>query len=255
MNALATMLAAMMLAAILLAMTVTPLLAQQAESGPASAVITFTLDFPNSEPSHYSISVRADGHSTYHCPAKTAQTSTDNDSNGSQNSKNYSNNNDNGNDEELYDAEFEMSPANRQRIFDWARQTKYFAAKIDSGNSKLAFTGDKTLSYQDGPRHSTASYNYSTLPAVQQLTALFESMANTLDHGRRLVYYHRYQKLALDDELKQMETEAQSHDLSEIQAIAPVLQNILDDTSVMNVVRARAQRLLEMAKTTSAGPA
>jgi hypothetical protein len=90
---------------------------------------------------------------------------------------------------------------------------------------------------------------------VQQLTALFESMANTLDHGRRLVYYHRYQKLALDDELKQMETEAQSHDLSEIQAIAPVLQNILDDTSVMNVVRARAQRLLEMAKTTSAGPA
>jgi hypothetical protein len=68
----------------------------------------------------------------------------------------------------------------------------------------------------------------------------------TLEFGRRLAYYHRYQKLGLDDELKQMEDEMKRGDLMEVQAVKPVLQEIYDDTSVLNVVRARAQRLMEM---------
>ena len=34
--------------------------------------------------------------------------------------------------------------------------------------------------------------------------------------------------------------------LSEIQGVAPVLQEIVEDTSVINVVRARAKELIEM---------
>jgi hypothetical protein len=85
------------------------------------------------------------------------------------------------------------------------------------------------------------------MAAVQQLTALFQSMAATLDYGRRLAYYHRYQKLALDEELKHMETQAKNNDLSELQAVDEVLKRIIDDPSVINVVRARAQRLVQMA--------
>jgi hypothetical protein len=83
---------------------------------------------------------------------------------------------------------------------------------------------------------------------VQQLTVLFQNVAATLEYGRRIAYYHRYQKLALDDELKRMEAQARSNELSELQAVQPVLQEIFDDTSVINVVRARAQRLVEMGK-------
>jgi hypothetical protein len=71
-------------------------------------------------------------------------------------------------------------------------------------------------------------------------------MAATLEYGRRLAYYHRYQKLALDDELKRMQTQARNDELSEIQSVGPVLQEILDDASVINVVRARAKELIEM---------
>ncbi len=67
-----------------------------------------------------------------------------------------------------------------------------------------------------------------------------------MEYGRRLTYYHHYQKLALDDELKQMEDQAKGGQLAEMQAVSPVLQKIYDDTSVMNVVRARALRLKEM---------
>jgi hypothetical protein len=191
-----------------------------------SARVTFSLDFPNSEPEHYSISVNSDGQARYECSARVSPDS---------------------DEREPYQTEFEMTPATRARVFELAAQAHYFSGKIDSGNSKLAFTGSKKLAYQDGHRNFTAIYNYSNLAAVQQLTALFQSMAATLDYGRRLAYYHRYQKLALDEELKHMETQAKNNDLSELQAVDEVLKRIIDDPSVINVVRARAQRLVQMA--------
>jgi hypothetical protein len=87
--------------------------------------------------------------------------------------------------------------------------------------------------------------------AVQQLTALFQNMAGTLEYGSRLSYYHRYQKLALDDELKHMEAQAKGSEISELQAVAPALQEIVEDTSVLNGVRARAKQLIEMGNNAS----
>jgi hypothetical protein len=197
-----------------------------APSGNASpaAVVTFTLDFPASDPPHYSIAVDATGHASYECVVKVEE----------------------GSEPQSYRTEFNVAAGNRDRIFEWAKQAKYFAGKIDSGDRKLAFTGQKTVSYQDGQRSFTGQYNFSNLEPVRQLTAFFQGMAGTLDYGRRLTYYHRYQKLALDDELKHMEAQARNNELSEIQALAPVLQEIIEDTSVMNVVRARARELIQM---------
>ena len=194
------------------------------------AVVTFSLDFPNSDPERYTISVNSDGHAKYDCLARISQSS---------------------DEREPYQTEFDLGSSSRTRVFDLATQAHYFSGKIDSGNTKLAFTGAKKLVYQDGHRNNTASYNYSTVPAVQQLTALFQSMAATLDYGRRLTYYHRYQKLALDEELKRMEMQAKNNELSELQAIHEVLKQIIEDSSVINVVRARAQRLIEMGNNTT----
>jgi hypothetical protein len=205
--------------------------AQQAATrgGNSLATVTFTLDFPQSNPEHYSIAVDAAGHARYECAGTIAQDS----------------------EQEAYKAEFQVSAGNREKIFAWTKQARYFAGKIDSGNRKLAFTGTKLLSYQDGQISNTARYNYSNLAAVQQLTALFQSMGATLDYGRRLTYYHRYQKLALDDELKRMETQARNNELDEIQGVESVLQEIFEDASVINVVRARAKELIEIGKSAS----
>src|SRR5579864_1805558 len=182
------------------------------------ATITFAFDFPNSDPAHYTISVDSNGRAKYECAAKTSADSEE---------------------LETYQYEFNFSGANRDRIFDLASQAHYFAGKVDSGNRKLAFTGSKKLTYQDGQHSYSAGYNYSGLPAVQRLTELFQKVAATLEYGRHLDYYHRYQKLALDDELKSMEVQAKSNELSEMQAVQPILQKIFEDASVMNVVRAR----------------
>ena len=208
------------------------LMSQQPASGkPASATVVFTMDFPESNPKHYSIAVDSAGHARYECTGKVVEDS----------------------EEQAYKAEFEVSAGNREKIFERAKQAHYFTGSIDSNNRKLAFTGTKTLSYQDGQRSNTKQYNYSNLAPVQQLTALFQSVAETLEYGRRLSYYHHYQKLALDDELKHMEAQARNNELSELQGVNPVLQEIFEDTSVINGVRARAQELMQMASSAASG--
>jgi hypothetical protein len=189
----------------------------------SSPTVTLTFDFPGSEPEHFVFSVAADGRSSY-------------DSNGRLTMQSEVG--------EPFHLDFMLSKSTSDRIFDLAKQAHYFEGNLDSGKSNIAFIGKKVLSYKDGQRNTQATYNYSLKPAVQELTALFQSLSSTLEFGRRLEYYHHYQKLALDDETKRMEAAAQDNNLVELSAVSSILRSIADDNSVMNVVRARTLRLL-----------
>ncbi len=190
-----------------------------------TAVVTFTLDFPGSEPSHYAISVSSDGHATYDSDGKLSP-----DSEG-----------------DPFHLDFSMSAETRERVFELAQGAHYFEGEINSKKKNLASTGSKTLTYKDSGRNSSATYNYSPVAAVQQITQLFQNLSTTLEFGRRLQYFHRYQKLALDEEFKRMEEAATGHGLEEVSAVVPILQVIASDTTVINPVRARAQRMIERA--------
>jgi hypothetical protein len=111
----------------------------------------------------------------------------------------------------------------------------------------VAFTGKKTVVYTDSQKNVQVAYVNSVVPAVQEFTAFCQHLSETLEFGRRLEFYRRYQKLALDDELQRMEEMAKDGQLSELPAVAPILQAIAKDTSVMNMVRGRALRLLDKA--------
>jgi hypothetical protein len=193
---------------------------------PDQPVVVFTLDFPGSQPEHYSISIQNDGAAHYE---STGRLSPDSD------------------ETDTFDLDFTASPATRQKIFDLTAKAGHFQKDLDSRHKNIAFTGKKTLSYKDAQRSGESTFNYSTQPAVQALTDLFQDLSSTLEFGRRLRYDHRYQKLALDEELKRMEAMARTSPLVELNAIAPILHDIVSDSTVMNVSRARAQRILEHA--------
>jgi hypothetical protein len=190
-----------------------------------AGLVTFTLDFPGSEPSHYVIAVSSDGHSTYESDGKLSPDS----------------------EADPFHLDFSVSPDTSGTIFDLAKKAHYFQGQIDSNKKRLASTGVKTLTYKDAQQSGTGTYNYSLLPAVQQITQLFQNLSTTLEFGRRLQYYHHYQKLALDEELKRMEQMANENELAELPAVVPILQQIANDSSVINPVRARALRLIERA--------
>jgi hypothetical protein len=153
-----------------------------------------------------------------------------------------------GDSPEPFHLDFVMSQANCAKVFELAQRAKYFEGKVDSGKHNLANTGAKTLTYTDGQRSAHATYNYSSLQPVQELTGLFQNISMTLEFGRRLEYLYRYQKLGLDEELKRMEEMQKSKSLDEVQAISPILKKISADQSVINVVRARALRMAEQSQ-------
>lgn len=181
---------------------------------PSAAVVSFTYDFPSADPSHYVISVARDGRTTYVCNVQQGT------------------------------LQFTVSDRVREQIFDLAQRAHYFSGKLDSGRKGIANTGNKTLAYKDGQHESQATYNYSTIAPVEQLTTVFQQLEQTLEFGRRLAFSHKYEKTALDDDLKLMEEMQRENTLGDIQPIVPVLKEIADDQSVMRVARARALRLM-----------
>jgi len=187
-------------------------------------VVTFTVDFPNSLPEHYSIRIQSDGPSHYESSGRLSADSDETDS---------------------FDLDFVLAAETRQKIFELAAKAGYFQKDVDSHHKGLAFTGKKTLRYKDAQRSGESTFNYSVNPAVQELTNLLQSLSATLECGHRLQYDRQYQKLALDEELKQMEEMARTNHLIEVAAIQPILDQIIADQSVINVTRARAQRLRE----------
>jgi len=193
------------------------------QAKPDSATVGFTLDFPGSRPAYYSIRVERSGTAHYESSGNTSSES---------------------GQEDDFTYDFTVSEATRRKIFDLATKTDYFQKDVDSHRKNMAFTGKKTLSYKDGQRTGEAAYNYSQDLAVQELTTVFQSLSSTLEYGHRLEFDRRYQKLALAEELKHMEETARITPLLEVQAIAPILQQIINDPGVINVSRARAQRLL-----------
>jgi hypothetical protein len=190
------------------------------------AVLTFTVDFPASQPEHYSIRVPSDRSAHYQSSGRLSPDSDDRDS---------------------FDLDFTLAPETLQKIFELAAKADYFQKDVDSHHKHIAFTGKKTLGYKDAQHSGESTYNFSPVPAVQELTSLLQSLSVTLEFGHRLQYDHHYQKLALDEELKRMEEQARTNQLADITVIQSILDQIIADPSVINVTRARAERLLERA--------
>ncbi len=211
------------------------LLFSQGRGTASPAVISFTLNFPQSNPDHYAIVLESSGKSSYTSGVAKPASGTDSDSDSASDS------------DQPYHYSFTMSPATRDRIFDLAARANYFSGDVNYTKHNVANTGEKTLTYRDAQHNTVAKYNYSTNPAIQQLTSLFQGLSSTLEYGLRLEEAYHYQKLALDEELKSMEQQADRNQLVEAQAVAPILKKIAADASVMNVTRARAERLLTKA--------
>jgi hypothetical protein len=206
--------------------------ASLAASSPAS--VTFTLDWIQGVPwQKFSIEVQANGKTRFDGVPHPDGT----------------------NDTDPYQLDFVMSPANRQKIFELSQKLNYFRGDVDSHLKHLAQTGKKTLQYQSPQIQGSTSYNYSQNVDVQQLTNLFLGIATTVDFGRKLTFQYRFDKLGMDQRLKELEDMQASHTVEELRVIAPILHKIADDPNLMNISRQSAQRILRAMKQASVAAA
>lgn len=219
------------MAALLLALaTMSPGSQNAKQYNPRVPTVTFDLVWEQVTPQEFIVRTQADGPSSYlsRNPLKPVQPGEEK--------------------EPDYTLDFTMSAKDAGRIFKWAQQANYFNGDFEYKAHPIANTGRKTLTYADETRHFQTSYNHSEDKPVQQLTALFQGISSTIEFGRKLEFKHKYDKLGLEDELKLMEEAADTHLLAEIQIVAPTLQSIADDESVLNIARRRAKHLLALAK-------
>lgn len=143
-----------------------------------------------------------------------------------------------------YVLEFTMSQANRDKLFRWAREANYFNGDFSFKKHAVSSTGRKVLTYGDATRHFETTYDYSENKAIAEITDLFMGLSSTIEHGRKLQFLRRFDKLGLEAELKGMEDAAEGHNLAELQVIASMLESIANDSTVMHIARQRAKRLL-----------
>ncbi|HZI58185.1 MAG TPA: hypothetical protein VFF39_15490 [Verrucomicrobiae bacterium] len=198
---------------------------QNADRDPAGTSITFDRVWDEFTPQKVTIAVSANGNTKYvsHSAAKPPDEADD------------------------YETEFMMSPVRRDKLFRYAKEANYFDGDFTFKKHVVASTGKKVLTYTDPVRHFNTAYDYSENKAIQEITSIFQGISNTVEHGRKLKFLRRFDKLGLEAELKGMESAAEGHNLVELQVIAPMLESIAGDSSILNIARQRAQRLLAKA--------
>lgn len=193
---------------------------------PGIPVVHFVFDWRAQNPPRYSIAVSSDGRATYRSEPEA-------DPNG-------------GTAPEPYLLEWTASNATRDKIFDSAKSLNYFQGKFES-KAKVAQTGVKTLNYKDSSHDNSTSYNYSENPIVRDLTHVFQSIATTAELGRKLNHDVRFDKLGIDADLKALQEQQRQGDALEIISIAPLLQRIAGDTSMLRMSQQRARQILHAA--------
>jgi hypothetical protein len=149
--------------------------------------------------------------------------------------------------QDAFHKQFQASDGLWEKLSGLARQANFFDGQFDFTKHAIAQTGKKTLSYSDASRHKSTTYNYSEDPSIQELTAVFQGISSTIEGGRKLEFDRRFDKLSLDQDLKGLEDMSNNGRLEEVQAIAPLLQRLATDRTVLHIAQQRAQRVLKKA--------
>jgi hypothetical protein len=186
--------------------------------------ITFTSSRSSANPPFYSIAVDSTGNATYQSlPNSVSQSGLP------------------------YSVEFSASSVTRTKIFQIAEALNFFK---DNSNEAAGGTGadSNTLTFSEGPTRNQITYYMSSNPLIQSLTTLFEEISATLEFGRRLSSMAPGNSAEMEPELKRMTQMIQEKRLIELQAVAPVLQQISVNPGVSQTCRQQARSILGIAK-------
>jgi hypothetical protein len=197
-----------------------------AQPQPAIPSFSFEQRWPAANPKWFEFVIQPDGSATYRSLPREQPASDDPDP-------------------APFEFSFTLTPQSREFIFSVAPALPRYQGTLDK--AKVAFTGTKTLRYQDAAGISSVlSFNYSSSPELFKLTELMQEISQSIELSQSLRFQLRFDKLALDSSLRQMEELASMQGLPEPQILQPVLQRIANDPTVMNIARQRARHILQL---------
>lgn len=193
---------------------------------PGIPVVQFTCDWRAQNPPLYSIAIDSAGRATYHSQPTA-------DPNG-------------GSAPPPYSVEWTAGNETRAKIFEAIEKLDYLQGNFET-HARVAQTGIKTITYKDLSHNTSITYNYSDNPSLQNLTRMFLSIQSTAEAGRQLAHDLRYDKLAIDADLKSLQEQQRSGNAIEFGSVEPILQRIANDPAMMRMSQQRARAMLQAA--------
>jgi hypothetical protein len=137
----------------------------------------------------------------------------------------------------------DMGQALRAKIFSLADELGHFRNVDLDVHRHIANLGAKTFRYEkDGESHEVV-FNYTTNPAASQLVEIFEGLSRQQDHLLTLERRLRYDRLGVNEALLDLKNDYDNKLLPEPERLLPVLEQIANDTRIVEIARQRARAL------------
>ena len=140
--------------------------------------------------------------------------------------------------------DIQLSPHFTEQAFLVARLRKFFNFPCES-HMKVAFQGNKRLSYSGADGSGSCEYNFSKDKEIESLGNSLMAIEYTIVSGARLEKLLVHDRLGLDQELESLADAIHGGDAAEPGVIRDVLTRIAGDDQVMDRARKRARILLE----------
>lgn len=141
------------------------------------------------------------------------------------------------------DRDVQLDPTFAARVFRTAKRKHFFKMNCES-HLKVAFQGNKTLTYTGPEGTGSCEFNYSRDPDIQSLSDSLQSVATTIIEGGRLESLLQHDRLGLDRDMQLLTQMAADGRAQQMEAISGILRRLADDDSVLERVRRRARALL-----------
>lgn len=198
-----------------------------ASNGP---IIVFEYSNPGLSPSHWQLILHTDGSAHFRSEMGTA-----NSSPGQFRTPNIN-------------RDVQLSSPFATSAFQTAQRHSFFNQNCES-HMKVAFQGNKTVSYSGPEGKGSCTFNYSRDKEIQTLGDNFTGAAETIIEGVRLEILLQHDPLGLEKEIESLSEAAESGRALELCAIRSILERLAEDDHVLDLVRKRARSLLAHAET------
>jgi len=139
--------------------------------------------------------------------------------------------------------EFDVTPALREKIFSLAAELNNFKDQDIDVHRKIANLGEKTLRYEKDGLVNETKFNYTLNNAGGQLMQIFEGLARQQDHLQTLRRTMRYDRLGVNDALVNLQEDFDNKLLPEPEVLLPVLEQIGNDSRIVEIARTRARAI------------
>ncbi len=148
-------------------------------------------------------------------------------------------------DEPAGPAPFDVGAPLRAKIFELAGQLNDFRDLQLDVRRRIANLGEKTFRYERGSEAHEVTFNYTLNATANQLMQIFEGLARQQEHLAKLQRRVKYDRLGVNEALLQFEADLNRKALPEPARLLPTLEQIANDSRVVEIARQRARVLAE----------